>query len=234
MCNFPSRVDHNLFKMHIIKLLPTAVILALFVLLVIAIQKRLGDKSKELAKLAKDLGLPLMNDRRGIFGNHLELAFILDVWRGREVNIHHIVRVAGNAQTYSVAIDMPVKVSPELRMTFTSKNVLTQAALQPGLEQVATGNVDFDNYFYVKSTDANVAKAVMNQVLCAQFIKTWAEFGIGETLSVREGRIHYEEQGWMKSAETRRRFAAMVAVCHDLAESLDKVAPAAAPAPEAK
>jgi len=219
--------------MSLIHFLTFVVVILIVALLVVAIHKRTGDKSRGLAKLAAKLGLPVMNGERGFFGEHLQMAFILDVWRGREVNIHHIVRTStkSRTQTYSAAIEMPVKVPADLRMTFTSKNILTQAVLQPGLEQVATGDADFDNFFYVKSTDANVAKSLMNPALSSSFVKTWAENGVCETLSVREGRIHYEEPGRINSSDMRNRFAAMVDLCRDLAEALEKTAQ---PAPEVK
>jgi hypothetical protein len=220
--------------MNILHLLTTVAIVVVIALVIVAVYKRLGDKSRQLAQLAEKLGLPVMNDERGPFGGHRAMAFILDVWRGREVNIHHIVRMVGRTQTYSAAIDMPVKVSPELRMTFTSKNVLTQAAMQPGLEAVATGEAEFDNSIYVKSSDTALAKTLINPALAALFVRTWAAYEVGETLSVREGRIHYEEPSWIDSAEMRDRFAAIVSVSHDLAEALDKAAGAQPQPPEAK
>jgi hypothetical protein len=179
-------------------------------------------KSRGMAKLAKELGLPLMGSEKNLLGIERGQVFILDIWRGRELNIHHVVREAGGRESVSSALEVPVNVPADLKMNFTATGWLTQAALAQGLDSVRTGNENFDRLISMRATDVAVARAALSPQMCALFVKTWIGCDVRDSLSVREGRIHYEEPGLIHTAAKRRRFAAMAALCHDLATALDK------------
>lgn len=199
--------------------------LAAGIVIVLLMNPSKGDRA--MARLAMMLGMPWMGGQRippekGLFSFRHKPVFILDVWHGRELNIYHFTRGAERMRTAWVALDVPVKVSPELRMSFTAVGWITQASLQPGLKSVQTGDASFDNRFSVRSSDADLALSVLSPALRESFVRSWSGHDVRGVLSVREGRIHYEEAGPLTSGLPLRRMVAMVALCHALAESLDK------------
>jgi hypothetical protein len=191
-------------------------------LVALVLKRTVCDKTRGIAKLARELGLPLMGSEKGFFGIERGQVFILDVWNGRELNIHHVSRDNGRTHNVSAVLDVPVGVPTSLRMSFTATGWLTQAALLQGLEPVAMGDEAFDRAIAVRSSNAAVARTAMTPELRAVFVRTWSSNDVRDSLSIRDGRIHYEEPGPIKTAAQRNRFIAMASLCHDLAQALDK------------
>lgn len=188
--------------------------------------KRTRDGNKaSMAKLAGKLGLPLLRGERARPGRGLLKIgpwtyFILDLWKERELNIYHIVKGTGDVQTVSAALDVPVEVSKEFRLSITSAGNFGVNTMLQGASLVLSGNEEFDARLVVKSTEAETAANVLTQELCELILKVWNTFDVRGAISVREGRVHYEEPGWIQTAAQRRRFVAMAEVCNRLATAL--------------
>lgn len=210
-------MNHLLFI--VLALLAAAAAIALVKFL----RLRAGNRDAAMKKLADRLSLPLLGTDSPT-GN-----FILDVWKGRELNIQNIAHASGGKKVYYAAIDVPVKAARELKLSFTSVGWMTQAGFQLGQRPVSTGDEAFDHQFIVKGSDPALASAVMSDAMRAKFRAAWDGHDVRGVLSLRDGRIHYEEPGRLKGEPMLRRFAALAELCNALAEEIDRVAP---PEPE--
>jgi hypothetical protein len=176
-----------------------------------------------MKKLAAKLGLPTLG--AGTEGG----LFLLDVWKGRELNIQNIARVSGDKKTFSAALDIPVKALRSIRLTVTGVGWMTQAGIQLGQKPLATGDAAFDKQFVVKGSDPDLAAKLMDVEMREAFRKVWDERDVRGVLSLRDGRLHYEEPGKLRTDVQVRRFADLAALCNALAERIDRLAP---PEPE--
>lgn len=195
--------------------------------------KRAADGNKRsMEKLAKALGLPLLRGEQAKPGKGLlkigpRTYFILDLWHERELNLYHIIKGSGNMQQVSAALDVPVDVSKEFRMSLSSAGTSGTGSMLQGMALVCSGDAAFDTRFNVKSNEADLVQRILTPELRESFANTWNAFDVRGTMSVREGRVHYEESGWILTEAQRRRFAAVAGLANQLAAAISPVAPQA-------
>lgn len=186
------------------------------------VYKTIGSKNRAMAHLAEDLGLPLMGAASAVNGN---TPFILDLWRGRELNIYHIVKGSGKTHSASVALDVPVAADPDYRFSLTAVGWMTQTGLQLGQKPVGTGDDAFDKQFAVKSSMPEITTRILSETLRKSIAEAWDIHDVRGVLSIKDGRVHYEEPGWLRTDVQRRRLAGMAALCNALAEAIEPCFP---------
>ncbi|HNX03997.1 MAG TPA: hypothetical protein PKI32_00760 [Opitutales bacterium] len=197
-----------------------ALLAALFAAALFKVIRNVGGKADSaMKKLADKLALPVLG--AGSPGG----LFILDVWKGRELNIQNIPHQSGDKKVFYAAIDIPVQASKELKLSFTSVGWMTQAGIQLGQKPLSTGDESFDRQFIVKGSDPGLAAKVMTEGMRKRFREVWDERDVRGVLSLREGRIHYEEPGRLRSDIQIRRFEALAGLCSELAAEIDRCAP---------
>jgi hypothetical protein len=182
-----------------------------------------GGADSSMKDLAAKLGLPTLG--AGTEGG----LFLLDVWKGRELNVQNIARTSGDRKVFFAALDIPVKALRSIRLTVTGVGWMTQAGIQLGQKPLATGDEAFDKQFIVKGSDPDLAAKLMDAEMREAFRKVWDERDVRGVLSLRDGRLHYEEPGKLRTSVQVRRFADLAELCHALAEKIDRMAP---PEPE--
>lgn len=202
----------------------TLVVLVAAGIVAFLVKRAIDGNKSSMKKLAKALGLPLSQGERAKPGRGLlaigpRTYFILDLWKDRELNIYHIVKGSGKAQAVYAALDVPVEVSKEFKMSFSSAGGYGGNMLQ-GVSLVSSGDDTFDARFTVKCSDTETAKSMLTSELRELFIKAWNGQDVRGSLSVRDGRVHYEEAGWIQSESQRRRFVAMAELGNRLADAI--------------
>jgi hypothetical protein len=204
-----------------------AVILGAAGFVAFSVKHALEGNRNSMQKLAKSLGLPLMRGERarpgrGLFKIGPWTYFILDLWNSRELNVYHIVKGSGKSQVVYAALDVPVEVSKEFKLSFSSNGSFGSIGALQGVSLVSSGDETFDASFIVKCSDANTAKRILSPELRELLKKAWTGFDVRGSLSVREGRVHYEESGWIQSESQRRRFVVMAELSNRLADAITK------------
>jgi hypothetical protein len=183
-----------------------------------------GNKGA-MEKLARAFGLPLMRGERarpgrGMFNIGPWTYFILDLWNGRELNVYQIVKGAGKAQVVYAALDVPVDYSKEFRLSFFSGGGYGSSGVLQGVSLVSSGDEAFDTRIMIKTSDESVVRRILTPELRAAILRIWNDFDVRGALSIRDGRIHYEENGWIQSDAQRKRFVAVASVANRLADAL--------------
>jgi hypothetical protein len=191
----------------------------------VTVKRKIDGNKASMAKLAGKLGLPLLRGERARPGRGLlkigpKTYFILDLWKERELNIYHIVKGTGDMQTVAAALDVPVDGSKEFRLSISSAGGFGANSLLQGVTLVLSDNEAFDARIVVKASDADTAKGILTPELCDLILRVWNTCDVRGAVSVREGRVHYEEPGWIQTEAQRRRFIAMAEVCNRLATEL--------------
>ncbi|MFA5258022.1 MAG: hypothetical protein WC360_07725 [Opitutales bacterium] len=193
-------------------------------------KKAVGNKKRALEKLAKELGLTVQGGEKMFPSNNWlgwvrKPFFILDHWRGRELSIYYFSKGSGkNSSPYS-ALDIPLAeiagMKNDFKMTISAVGWMSNIGLMLGRKPIATGDETFDKQFAVKSTKPDLAQAILLPELRGKIIGVWEERAVKGIINVHEGHVHYEESGNIRTDTHVRRFAAMAALCHDLADTID-------------
>ena len=205
-------------------------------LMAFSVKRALDGNRQFMRKLADALGLPLLRGERAKPGpGFLKIGprtyFILDLWKDRELNIYHIIKGYGKMQTVNAALDVPVDISKEFRMSIVSAGGFGMGGLLPGVSLTSTGDAAFDTHFMLKSNDAEAAKRILTPELRTELANVWNTLDVRGAVSVREGRVHYEESGWIQNETQRRRILAIAELANRLAAT---ISPAGSDAPEGR
>jgi hypothetical protein len=191
-------------------------------------------RDRFMQALATGLGLPVSGGDCLLPGRRWGLRFtrtplfILDLWRGRELNVHYVTKPIGRKLVTIAAIDVPHGADRNFVLAFGLASQPQVAIVATGTRPAATGDADFDRLFSIRSNEPELVPAVLKPELRAAVARAWRETGARGQIVIHEGRVHYEEPA-STGATARVRLSALSAVCNAAAEAVDAVVPPTLP-----
>jgi|GEM_PF-2747594 len=193
-------------------------------------KKTVGRRTTAMKKLATELGLttqgggPMFAQIRWLRWIKKPL-FILDSWHGKELSIYHFSKGSGKNKTSYAALDVPLDKTPdpkdEFKMSISAVGWMSHIGVALGRKPMETGDETFDKQFIIKSNRPEIATAILLPELRTKLTAIWDENAAKGVINIHEGRVHYEESGYIRTDAHVRRFCAIAALCHELANTVD-------------
>jgi len=135
--------------------------------------------------------------------------------RGCDMSIYHWSTGGKNSTTYStVRIDLE---NPKgLTASFSREGLLSKLGKGLGMQDVQTGDDQFDKLFIIKCSDPEFIRQALLPEVKERFRTIWETHKAQGTIKLKDNLLSYDEVGTIRNEATRTRIAEVAELMCDL------------------
>ncbi len=190
-------------------------VFAFVIFLVVSQRKKLKAHFAELGtRLGCSARIP-----EGFFGGFPSLD---GTYRGRPLKVFMFTRGSGKNQSTYTAFDLDVFNPGGFGFHIFEQGFFTTLATKFGMEDIQTGDPDFDREFIVQASDESLLVNFLTPTIKQRFMEMAGKhvaFGI----KLEGGRIHYETQGTVASMPFMEKLIEFIETASDCAEQVERM-----------
>jgi hypothetical protein len=211
---------------HTVLLNSPPVILFLFIsffVLIIFLAFLFSRKNTErswsnLAMIGDQFGITVERPEIGLFRR--PLPFMTGSYKNYRLSLHTEIRGSGkHRQAYTILnISVPAAYAD---LEVYREGFFSKIGKAFGMQDIQTGNADFDKRFMLRSKDENFALDLFDMNLCGKLIDAIPYLSSG--IYIKNKNMSYAEAGSLSSNRLRDRFIQVIPLCMEIISRIEQV-----------